>query len=160
MYEATSDLNGADRKPGLSRRQLVKAGAWAAPAIAITIATPAASASGNIVAVSGYNQTQVTAEKKITGISVSITNSGPLTPSGTITITLLAEDGTVVTKGAWNGGSGSINTGAISQGTTVFVGFGDFNTKPLTAGTYKFRVTFTPSGGQAVSRDSGTFTVA
>lgn len=58
MFEATSDLdgasNGADRSPGLSRRQLVKAGAWAAPVVVLATAVPAAATSlGRVTVVAG-----------------------------------------------------------------------------------------------------------
>jgi hypothetical protein len=49
MTEATAKLiHATDQPPALTRRQLVKAGAWAAPAVVVAVAAPAASASATV----------------------------------------------------------------------------------------------------------------
>jgi hypothetical protein len=80
---------------GVDRRTLLKAGAWAAPVVAIAIATPAATASPFTLAVanfraihsSGANYTyrvDVTNDSLTTGATVSVQFYNASTASGTV----------------------------------------------------------------------------
>jgi len=102
----------------VSRRQLMKAGAWAAPAILLTTATPAASASGDrsvqIVSVTS-NQTN-----PWNNLAVEVKNNNAV-ESVTVTIALTASTGITL-------GNPTTQTLSITPGATVtFSEFGSIS---------------------------------
>lgn len=87
MSDALSHEPAAPQKQGLSRRQLVTAGAWAAPVVALTVATPAASASGSLtLVISGASLGYAWGSGTLNGITgaLTVTNQTTTKTGGTV----------------------------------------------------------------------------
>lgn len=141
---------------GLSRRQLVKAGAWAAPAIALTAAVPAASASVPTPTTKTAVVASITADAPTKprgsshnaySVTVAITNTG--TVAGSFTASLSTTDSPAVVVSA-SPAAQTIDPGATGFFVfTVTVGNQGKNTYHLTAGG--------SASGFTVGERSGTF---
>lgn len=164
--ELSSDAANTVSAKGLDRRSLIKAGAWAAPALVMTVAAPAASASPGDVP---------TSELTASSYTVSNLNAdgtpGPLSwaggqigwysapPSGEPTIATVSY--TVVLSGP-----GGLSVALVPAGVANIPRYGahDFSavtwgTKPLASGNYTVTVTAVGTDG-TVSAVSNTVTVA
>jgi hypothetical protein len=97
----------------LSRRQVVKAGAWAAPAVAVAIATPAAMASPTITKLTGPTITSSTGSNRTLNYTLSVSGS-TLAPTASLTWTRV-HNGTTTT-----GVSTGVVTGSNGSYTVVF----------------------------------------
>jgi hypothetical protein len=80
LEETANDQAATGNANGLSRRQMVKAGVWAAPVVAIAVATPAAKASHAL------SVSPSTVGKKAAGVAVTLTVSPAI--SGTYTVSI------------------------------------------------------------------------
>ncbi|NQX27177.1 hypothetical protein HQQ81_07400 [Microbacteriaceae bacterium VKM Ac-2854] len=128
-----------------SRRSVVGAAAWAAPAVAVALAAPTASASGSEpdVILDSYFEiltggTPVRVNWKY-GIRVGVTNSGPLPYTGGFTLELsLTADPTVVCIGGLAGALDPASTPGWTFPTTA---------APFSTLSYTFSGTVPANGG-------------
>lgn len=125
---AHENADTAAVKGGVSRRQLVKAGAWAAPAIVLTTAVPAASASGTrsvqvLSLASGQTGpwTDITVRVRNDNAVESATVTVSLTASGGITLVAPTTRTLVIPAGGTADftGFGRVSTGNNGQGHTI-----------------------------------------
>ena len=110
MFEETANNEGLiSAAPAriVSRRQLVKAGVWAAPVVTLAIASPAAAASGSLTVLSGPQVTSTGANRTVTFV-VSVTGTTQA-PTADLTWTRIHNGSTTngVAQGVVTGGSGS-----------------------------------------------------
>ena len=117
MLEETANDQAAtgNATKGLSRRQMVKAGVWAAPVVAIAVATPAAAASSIV-------PTAVKATKSATGNSytIAVTFTSSYTVSTTVSVSVALQNKTTTsTSVAVAAGGGTYSVGSLGNLTPV-----------------------------------------
>ena len=149
--EANTPGESAIDSPTLDRRQLLRAGAWAAPVVLIAAATPAAAASVTVAQLGftyfeasyvwGYNPDVFLGIRGSTSVSYTV-NSGPAPALTSVTLTLrvrsqgmLAQPPTASTvvdekPGVWTAGAGSVNGGIA---TYLFTWAGELSANKDTA---------------------------
>lgn len=154
-----SDATGLETDRAIDRRQLLRAGAWAAPVIVLATSAPAAAASANPVPNSGSANVLASA-LAVDAYSLYDLNSGgthgPLGWSGgqvgywsavsgipvatfTWTVIVTKPDGTSVTVA-----SGVAN---VAAGSALTIPQREVLPKPLASGQYKLTLSIFGSGG-------------
>ena len=154
-----------EKTPTLDRRQLIRAGAWAAPVIVLATAAPAAAAGssdGNVPAtaltVQAYGLFNSNANGTRGPLGWAGGQVGYWNPVSTVAIAtftwtaiLLRPDGTSSTVA---GGAGSAPAGQAFAIPAMNVA-----EKPLAVGTYKITVTVYGSGGTSTSAQNSVTVV-
>jgi hypothetical protein len=127
LSDALTHESAASPKYGVSRRQLVKAGVWAAPAVAMAVATPAASASGTLaLTISGASLAYAWGSGTLNGIdgSLTVTNQTNTGTGGTVegisVVVSVDATGVALTAPADVTPNWTASTGTVSDGKASF----------------------------------------
>jgi hypothetical protein len=133
LEETANDQAATGNANGLSRRQMVKAGAWAAPAVVIAMATPSASASPFTLSITAFNAVVGTGvNHRVYTLTATVKNNS-LTTSATANVVFGLSNQPAGNSGQPSSWTGKDQSGAIAAN-----------------GSLTFTATFNAGGGNAV----------
>lgn len=159
MFDATrkSPHQENSTSSGLTRRQMVKASAWAAPVLAVAVATPSAAATTAPPAVTpGVPAVQPGTgdQKKVVNISVGATAN-----VSSVTAIITVTPPNVKNPGTWSNGQSGTVAQSVTDGSSPFNFTFPTFTKPSANDAFSFSIQFysTDDLNTSIGSTGGTF---